>query len=201
MLMKQHEDDDSLIYTLSSWLSNEQLGLPANASALERFPLLIRRWVGPDEPDMVTGPLRYILFDEAQDSYWDGALWNDFIKLVAGRKTRFRVALFCFRSFGNLSQQFEPNGRPNPTSTPLTLSPEASISLKPSLDQDVGLLLTEKEYVDLLARHPTWVIIGDDMKSAIYSWTAGHVGAVESAIAFIAQEVRDSRWLISRLNQ
>jgi len=78
----------------------------------------------------------YLLFDEAQDSYWDYDLWNEYLKTIQGSGSNAHVILFC--SYGS------PALMPNVYNggTPLSIEPDARVSLQPSGPNDVGLLLT-----------------------------------------------------------
>ena len=126
---------------------------------------------------------QYILIDEAQDSYWDKEFWNDFLEGVRGTYKGIRVILFC--SYGNLSNR--PNA--HPSFTPLNIPSVACVSLRPQNASEIGLLLTRGEYDDLLGNHPKVLKFDDDLKCAIYEWTAGHVGAVEALIGIILHTV------------
>ena len=132
------------------------------------------------------GTRQYILIDEAQDSYWDEDFWNDFLKQLQGFDKGTRAILFC--SYGS------PSARPNDHAafTPLSIGAVARVSLRPQSTDDIGLLLTREEYEELLRKHPKVLAFDEGLKSAIYEWTAGHVGAVYVLIEFILDEVSTS---------
>ncbi|KAG9017626.1 hypothetical protein FRB95_006319, partial [Tulasnella sp. JGI-2019a] len=162
-LVRRCEDIKTEIYTLSEW--------PKDDPKVDSFRRAIPTWF--------SGPTRYILFDEGQDSYWDRPLWNDYFKTMSAGTTSIRLILFC--SYGS------PSNRLNdiPGLGSLVLSPDARISLRPRSTGDLGLLLTRPEYDDVLIKYPKQVLFTEDMKDAIYEWTAGHVGAIVSILEFI----------------
>ena len=77
---------------------------------------------------------RYLLFNNAQDTYWDVSLWENFFKsVVQCLHGPFFAVLFC--SYGN------PGERPldYDSGTPLRLPSGACISLTPSHNDSLGL--------------------------------------------------------------
>lgn len=149
----------------------------------DRFRMRSRHWVDDNPP---RNGLRYILFNEAQDSYWDEELWSGLIKSTAGGTTRNCIVLFCY--FGSLSGR--PTAFESNTTSP-TLILNARISLRPTAaDPDLYLLLDRSEYDDVIARRQRPVHLDEDLKSATFSWTAGHVGAVTVFLEFLSLRVR-----------
>ena len=129
----------------------------------------------------------YILFDEAQDTYEDKFLWNDFFKGVGdGGYSRYRVILFC--SYGC------PSARPVIYSigTPLELTDEARISLRPrnALGVPIGLLLNRFEFDEVVSLFsaPLNLNLHPDLTNLIFEWTSGHVGAVIKMLEVISQK-------------
>jgi hypothetical protein len=104
------------------------------------------------------GQLRYILFDEAQDSYWDALFWNEFLKPSMLIGSLYRIIMFCgYESSSNIPNEYK-------VGIPLVIGRGARISLCAS-DNGPGL------------------------ESAVYGWSAGHLGAVKSILAFILGKV------------
>jgi hypothetical protein len=119
--------------------------------------------------------LTFLLFDEAQDSYEDAHLWNNFLKAVSdGNEPHYRVALFY--SYGS------PTERPvnHKIGVPLALNAAARVSLWPQPGvQPIGLLLNRNEFNQVLSladRRPTHM--DDTLSDFIFGSTKGHVGAV-----------------------
>ncbi|KAG8999525.1 hypothetical protein FRB94_006124 [Tulasnella sp. JGI-2019a] len=155
-LLERCEGTDSEIYMLSQW--------PKDDPEVERFRRAVPKWFN--------GPVRYILFDEAQSSYWDRSLWNDYFKTIMYRGTSIRLVLFCIHD--------------NPSYRPYhLLELAARITLRLTSTSDIGLLLTRPEYNELLKKSPKRIHFVEDLKDAIYEWTAGHVGAVVSVLLYI----------------
>jgi hypothetical protein len=98
----------------------------------------------------LTGPHRhYLLFDNAQDTYWDGFLWENFFKDIVQRGSGPRAILFC--SYGS------PSTRPvdYDNGTPPILDGSARISLTPYSDSDfppINLLFSRAEFEEAVDR-------------------------------------------------
>jgi hypothetical protein len=127
--------------------------------------------------------LVFLLFDEAQDSYRDELLWNDFFKGVAdGNYPTYRVILFC--SYGS------PSSRPVDyhIGTPLVLSDAARISLWPT-EGSIGILLDRSEFDEVVLLFERPLNLHADLQNSIFHWTAGHVGAVVELLRVISNQV------------
>lgn len=74
--------------------------------------------------------------------------------------------------------------------TALVLDSAARVSLRPTSSSDVGLLLTRGEYDDVLAKFHKKISLDEQLRSAVYHWTAGHVVAVTSVLHFLTDKVR-----------
>ncbi len=128
----------------------------------------------------------YFLFDEAQESYWDQQLWNTIFKATSDHATNYRIILFC--SYGSPSRF--PNDYRLRGGTPFVLCRDARISLQLPPGSQVGLLLTRVEYQGVLENFEQKILFDEDLETAIYEWTGGHVGAVVSVLLFISKHVR-----------
>lgn len=122
----------------------------------------------------------YLLFDDAQDTYDDGFLWNSFFKEVVGGNYSVFVILFC--SYGSPS----PQPVYHKIGTPMVLHPAARVCLRPLTIEGigpVGLLLTHDEYLDLIDRFPEQSRKPDQgFIEYLYNITSGHVGAVTAIL-------------------
>ncbi|KAG9035115.1 hypothetical protein FRB95_011982 [Tulasnella sp. JGI-2019a] len=126
---------------------------------------------------------RYVLIHEAQSTYWDIPLWNKRSKTVQQMDSTTKVALFC--SYG--SPDIRPNRYPVERGACLTLGPKSRVSLKASAS-GIGLYLTHAEYEEFCQLAPmrrNKIILTQDLMDALYQWTAGHVGMIESLFLFI----------------
>jgi hypothetical protein len=131
-----------------------------------------------------TGPHKhYLLFDNAQDTYWDGYLWEDFFKDTIQRGSRTCAILFC--SYGS------PTARPvdHDNGAPLVLPESARISLTPDrIDTSdpeflpIGLLFSGEEFEEAVNRFkgPDYghIRMDQDLRRMLFEWTMGHAGAV-----------------------
>ena len=95
----------------------------------------------------------YLLFDNAQDTYWDGFLWENFFKDTVQRGSGTCAILFC--SYGS------PSTRPveHDDGIPLVLHDSARISLTPhridTSDSEflpIGLLFSREEFEEAVNR-------------------------------------------------
>ncbi|KAF9531360.1 hypothetical protein CPB83DRAFT_904486 [Crepidotus variabilis] len=106
-------------------------------------------WPGPSVP----GIRRYLIIDEAQDTY--GSLTRPV------NYTRY---------------------------TPMALPPNARVSLRPRDASDLGLLLTREEYDEMLPNYEKKIVFDQELQTAVYEWTAGHVGAIVFLLKFILRK-------------
>jgi hypothetical protein len=131
-----------------------------------------------------TGPHNhYYLFDNAQDTYWDGLLWSLFFKDVIQRGRGLHVVLFCH--YGS------PSARPveHDNGTPLILHHHARISLIPDHDgtsdaayPPIGLLFSREEFEEAVDRFEgpggNHINLDEGLQQLLFKWTVGHAGAV-----------------------
>lgn len=134
----------------------------------------------------------YLLWDNGQDTYWDGELWEQLFKTrVQGREGPL-VVLFC--SYGS------PTYRPvtYDHGTPLILGRSARISLRPDTGQlqnhtPVGLLLSRLEFQEVVERFRggdhTAPRLDSDLQDMLFDWTLGHVGAVIDLLVLLTRKV------------
>lgn len=131
----------------------------------------------------LTGPQNhYLLFDNAQDTYWDGDLWENFFKDIVQRGIGPYGILFC--SYGS------PGRRPveHDNGTPLVLPDSARISLTPYPDTSdsefppIGLLFSRKEFDEAVDRFKgpdsNHIRMDQELRQMFFEWTMGHAGAV-----------------------
>lgn len=110
----------------------------------------------------------WLLMDEAQDSYWDEALWNWFKNFAP--LGGVRVILFC--SYGSPSRlQNVPT-----LGTPIEISRHCRMGLWPTEEFSVGLHFTQAEMSEYVWRHPEFTI--DEDLELFFLWTGGHIGAI-----------------------
>ncbi len=158
-------EPSALVKTQHSWV-------PAKSDEVLKENL---RLMDPAFPRSRRDNIAYLLFDEAQDSYEDGFLWNDFFKGVGDRGySHYRVILFC--SYGS------PSSRPvlYRIGTLLELTNAARISLWPRKGSEgsIGLLLNRSEFDEVVSRFEPRLNLHSDLLDLIFEWTVGHVGAV-----------------------
>ena len=117
--------------------------------------------------------LVFLLFDEAQATYGDGILWNDFFKGVADRHAIYRVVLFCSYGSHTLPPVTQVVG------TPPCLRPIARVSLsRTDVEGSVGILLERSEFDEVISRFEQPMKLHPDLQNLIFTYTDGHVGAV-----------------------
>ena len=131
-----------------------------------------------------TGPHNhYLLFDNAQDTYWDAFLWENLFKDTVQRGSGPRAILFC--SYGS------PSTRPveYDTGNPLHLDDSARISLTPhrvdTSDPEfppIGLLFSRAEFDEAVDRFKgpdhSCIRMDEELRQTLFEWTMGHAGAV-----------------------
>ena len=131
----------------------------------------------------------YILFDNAQDTYWDTALWESFFKDHQQRRNGYRIILFC--SYGSATKRILDYDH----GTPFLVRPRARVSLRRTTVaagcEPVGLLLNREEFDDVVDRSPV-VLLGPDLQDFIFDSTDGHVGAVISMLEALSSLVSAS---------
>jgi len=120
-----------------------------------------------------------ILFDEAQDSYWDEELWLEFFKAL---ELGMGPIVILFASFG--ADQRTPVGTIN-TGTHLVMMPQMRIGLYPSAGSRVGLLMGENKAKELVTRKLAVMsshemVVDERLMRDLYLITDGHRGALSS---------------------
>ena len=135
------------------------------------------RLLGMD-PHYPREQITFLLLDDAQDSYSDFDLWNIFLKSVQGAYTNYRAVLFC--SYGSHS-----GGSALARGTPPVLRRAACFDLWNTFNSP-GLLLSRQELDDVVKRYdPLCAKFSESLRDRIYTWTAGHAGAVTDLLSFI----------------
>jgi hypothetical protein len=124
----------------------------------------------------------YLLFDNGEDTYLDGPLWNAFFKNIT--MTKYYVVLFC--SHGSPSDS--PVITDSQVVAPLVLLQAARMSLWPSA-QSAGVLLTRTEFDEVVERFPKKICLHPILQQEIFEWTNGHIGAITELLEKIAQQV------------
>jgi hypothetical protein len=138
-----------------------------------------------------TDPLNtYLLFDNAQDSYWDTQeLWDGFFKDRVQAKFGPFVVLFC--SYG--SPFYIPLCYS--TGTSLTMEGCARISLQPRdcpnrEHRPAGLLFTRDEFDEAVQRYRgpdhNVIYMDKELLDMLFLWTSGHAGAVADFLHLLA---------------
>ncbi|KAA8902470.1 hypothetical protein FN846DRAFT_908554 [Sphaerosporella brunnea] len=119
-----------------------------------------------------------LLFDEAQDSYWDLQLWVEFLKTVDQSVGPY-IALFC--SFGSAGPEPAGSMTPTTTQTPLSFGEGQVVGLAPSgfgQAAELGLLLDFEEAMDVIKRrltsYPAPVNFDPALCHFLISFTHGH---------------------------
>lgn len=132
-----------------------------------------------------------LIVDEAQLSYTYNTFWNDLIKnMPDSLDNNFFILLLS--SYGSPSAVAVP---PQPGSSPVVLSPQCRISIRPLLHTNplVGLYFTRKEFDDTLRRYSqTFVSSGqpfflsEDASNYVWQFTNGHPSAVRFLLEYLA---------------
>jgi hypothetical protein len=139
------------------------------------------------------GPVSLLLFDDAQDTYWDEMLWAGLFKEVMGYGPRSKVRIICFASYEGPSYRNCPHRH----GIPQKISAAASVGLLPTDSVNHGLLFTKAEFDefmklrDELVRQELdfasgWTILDDDLKDYIFKSTNGHIGAITGLLNIAA---------------
>jgi hypothetical protein len=132
----------------------------------------------------VEGKPSVFIFDEAQTSYWDGDLWNAFIKSIHNHD---RCCVIAFASYGS------------PTSsrlagTPIFIHAVQKITLCPIDHKDslptVRLFFSQAEFNDLVSleyRSPPHHF-HQSFFDKIFVVMNGHIGAIKNFISIILED-------------
>ncbi|KDQ06790.1 hypothetical protein BOTBODRAFT_181260 [Botryobasidium botryosum FD-172 SS1] len=124
----------------------------------------------------------YLLFDNAQATYWDTQLWISFFKDIP-QGPYDHVALFC--QYDGPYPQMIDHLMPIPEEARLPFRPYAS-NVKPH----VGLLLSRSEFDDFVRLHsdPIRSLLDVHLREMLYVWTTGHVAVVKDLLRYIGSE-------------
>jgi len=135
----------------------------------------------------------FLLFDNAQTTYWDAPLWENFFKDVVQHGSGPLAILFC--SYGS------PSDRPveYDEGTPLILPPGSRISLTPHDGPDhsgfppIGLLFSREEFEEAVDRFRgadgTRIHVEQELRQILFDWTMGHAGAVGDLLVELSRMV------------
>jgi hypothetical protein len=136
----------------------------------------------------------YLLFDNAQDTYWDGDLWDVFFKDVVQHRSGPRAILFC--SYGS------PSPRPveHDNGIPLVIPSNACVSLTPYHDDTsdlgfppIGLLFSREEFDEAVDRFRgpdgDCILMDGELRQMLFEWTQGHAGAVGDLLRVLSRVV------------
>ncbi|TDL19522.1 hypothetical protein BD410DRAFT_842059 [Rickenella mellea] len=130
----------------------------------------------------------YILFDNGHQTYWDGGLWEYFIKDQVQSGFLYRAVLFC--GYGN------PSNRPVWYSggAPPVIGPWSRVSLRRQNErggdddeEGVGLLLSRPEFDEYMA-NLKYFPLDSRFRDMVYEWTTGHAGAIDAIWQIIKSE-------------
>ncbi|TDL14323.1 hypothetical protein BD410DRAFT_797248 [Rickenella mellea] len=122
----------------------------------------------------------YILFDNGHQTYWDGGLWEYFIKDQVQSGFLYRAVLFC--GYGN------PSNRPVWYSggVPPVVGPWSRVSLRRQNEcgddddeEGIGLLLSRPEFDEYMANFKCFPL-DSRFRDMVYEWTTGHAGAIDA---------------------
>ncbi|BCR93607.1 uncharacterized protein AKAW2_10653S [Aspergillus luchuensis] len=148
----------------------------------------------------------YLLIDEAQQSYWDVALWADLFKAVDPSSQPYIV---LFMSYGSPDRGFSGFERKY-MATPMIFGEGQEISLRPDINiqspwKPVGLLMEENEAIQVIERCAPQVIpdcgplLTPALKQGLFKSSSGHVGLIKSlvlalrSLPVLSKEVRNRR--------
>lgn len=170
----------AVVKIIKSW--PEQTGADLEERIKGRIP--------PSDPQNT-----YLLFDNAQDTYWDSDLWEYYFKDKVQRGSGPFAILFC--SYGS------PTYRPvlYARGAPLVIEACARMSLQPAIcthprHSPVGLLFSREEFNEAIDRYKgpdrDAVRMDEELRELLFVWTMGHPGAVADLLFMLAHEARCS---------
>jgi hypothetical protein len=122
------------------------------------------------------------VFDEAQASYEDGDLWNNFFKSI---QNYHNCRAIVFASYGSASSRLIILG------TPIDIMDAQRVTLRALQHKDdlppVGLFFTRMEFDDLVSKlYPSTKYRFDtSFFNALFDLTEGHVGAIHGFMTII----------------
>jgi hypothetical protein len=132
--------------------------------------------------DWAPGKRTFLIFDEAQTSYEDTALWIQYFKALPGHNKQFAVA---FASYGSPTSRLYFKG------AQIAVSDDQRVTLRHT-DHDgigiVGLLFTETEFNELVEKiYPTGHQFDPLFTKGIFELSGGHVGAIHDLLGAISK--------------
>ena len=120
------------------------------------------------------------IFDEAQLSYRDGALWNNFFKSMTRFKQRRAIA---FASYGSPTSHVTIDG------TSISIEDAQRVTLRSIQHDDdiapVGLFFTRTEFNDVVRDEYRMNRLDSSFLNNVFDVTGGHVGALLDFIKII----------------
>lgn len=126
-----------------------------------------------------------LIIDEAQNSYSCKSLWNDFIKSITPRDTPMVILL---SSWGSATSRSEAQ-----STTPIILTDEQRISIRPTRDSDPSVFFTYSEYLDVVerikankAQFDQKFLPDSDVVDYVWQITNGHPSGVQATFEFLA---------------
>ncbi len=169
-----HEPTTDVI-SIPTWSSKEEVATGEWIGQLKR-----RGWVEQNET--------VFIFDEAQVSYGDADLWNNFFKSIH-EYPRCRAIIFA--SYGSPTTRIKIRG------TSIFIPDQRRVTLRAIQHEDnlpaAGLLFTRMEFNDLVSvMYPSPEYAFDtSFFDSLFNLTEGHVGAIVDFIGIIlADDVR-----------
>src|ERR1700722_6794495 len=139
------------------------------------------------EPHTLTDANVVFIFDEAQQSYDDSALWRGIIKTQSGSHAGPKICLFS--SYGSPATGLTDCSL---KTTPIHIGPSQRISITASRFTENGgvcLFYSREEFEDVVNRRCSNPINKFELDSAargyLYSITNGHPGATDALLTFI----------------
>ncbi len=169
-----HEPTTDVI-SIATWSTKEEVTSGEWKTQLRR-----RGWVEQNET--------VFIFDEAQLSYGDTDLWNNFFKSIHEYP---RCRAIVFASYGSPTSRIKIRG------TPIIIPQWKRVTLHAILHEDnlpaAGLLFTRMEFNDLFSvMYPSPEYVFDtSFFNGLFDLTEGHVGAIVDLMGIIlADDVR-----------
>ena len=128
------------------------------------------------------------IFDEAQMTYLDEALWLNLFKSPHD----YEVRAIAFASYGSAGQRQEIHG------SPMDILPKQKITLRPIEHGDglpaAGILFTKQEYDELIAQKVRSTYRFDKtFYDGVFAATEGHIGAIHDFIETVGKSQRGAR--------
>ena len=128
----------------------------------------------------IQGRTTVFIFDEAQTSYGDTALWGEFFKNIADYSNLFAI---IFASYGS------PTSRLGLPSTPFVVRDSQRVTLRPVNHTDgldaVGLLFSRMEFNDFVRERFASSYFHPSFFDAVFKLTGGHAGAIYDFVEIV----------------